>query len=84
MPCLVKTLRPIVAQIRELISQISGAVRAHDVYQLARARGADHPHAIRILGRAWARILWRCWQDHTPYDPTNQGNLNLLLAVVCV
>lgn len=43
---------------------------ARDVYQRARNRGADHPHAIRILGRAWTRVLWRCWQDHTPYDPT--------------
>lgn len=30
---------------------------AHDVYQRARARGCNHPHAIRILGRAWTRIL---------------------------
>ena len=29
-------------------------------------RGADHPHAIRILGRAWTRVLWRCWQDGVP------------------
>lgn len=40
------------------------------VYQRARARGCRHPHAIRILARAWARILWRCWQDRTPYDVT--------------
>ena len=51
---------------------------AKDVYTQARARGCDHPHAIRILGRAWARILWRCWQDQTPYDPTRHGNLNRL------
>ena len=51
---------------------------AKDVYQRARARGCDHPHAIRVLGRAWTRILWRCWQDHTPYDPTRHGNLNRL------
>ena len=51
---------------------------ANDVYKRARARGCDHPHAIRILGRAWARILWRCWQDQTPYDPTKHGNLNRL------
>jgi len=38
------------------------------VYQRARARGCRHQHAIRILARAWARILWRCWQDRTPYD----------------
>jgi transposase len=43
---------------------------AHDIYQRARQRGADHPHAIRILGRAWTRVLWRCWHDHTTYDPT--------------
>jgi transposase len=43
---------------------------ARDTYQRARHRGADHPHAIRILGRAWTRILWRCWQDGVPYNPT--------------
>lgn len=42
---------------------------ARDVYMRARARGCDHPHAIRILGRAWTRILWRCWQDGLTYDP---------------
>jgi transposase len=41
---------------------------ARDIYQRARARGADHPHAIRILGRAWTRILWRCWHDRVPYN----------------
>jgi transposase len=52
---------------------------AHDVYQRAIERGADHPHATRILGRAWTRILWRCWQDQTAYDPTRHGNLTRLL-----
>lgn len=42
---------------------------AADVYARARARGCDHPHAIRILGRAWVRVLWRAWTDHQPYDP---------------
>ena len=53
---------------------------AGDVYRRARERGCDHPHAIRVLGRAWARILWRCWQDGVPYDPTHHGNLNRLVA----
>jgi transposase len=48
---------------------------AHDIYTRARNRGCDHPHAIRILGRAWARILWRIWQDHTPYNPTKHRAL---------
>jgi transposase len=53
---------------------------AHDVYQRAHARGCDHPHAIRILGRAWTRVLWRCWQNHTPYNPTQHKTLNNFLA----
>ena len=48
---------------------------AHDIYTRARNRGCDHPHAIRILGRAWTRVLWRCWHDHTPYNPARHGNL---------
>ncbi len=43
---------------------------AAGVYQRARIRGCRHQHAIRILARAWARILWRCWQDHALYDVT--------------
>lgn len=43
---------------------------AADIYNRARARGCRHPHATRILARAWIRILWRCWHDHTPYNPT--------------
>jgi transposase len=39
------------------------------VYARARARGCCHPHAIRILARAWIRVLWRAWQDRQPYDP---------------
>jgi transposase len=39
------------------------------VYARAQARGCDHAHAIRILARAWVRVLWRCWQDRRPYDP---------------
>jgi len=39
-------------------------------YRQLRADGKSHPHAERILARSWAHIIWRCWQDHTPYDPT--------------
>jgi len=53
---------------------------AHDVYRRARARGCDHPHAIRILGRAWTRVLWRCWQDRRPYEPARHGALSALIA----
>ncbi|MHA6784074.1 transposase [Pseudonocardia saturnea] len=48
---------------------------ADDTYRRARARGARHPHATRILARAWTRILWRCWHDHQPYDTARHGQL---------
>ena len=51
---------------------------AREVYARARARGQDHPHAIRTLGRAWIRVLWRCWRDRVPYDPARHGNFNRL------
>jgi transposase len=50
------------------------------VYQRARARGCRHQHAIRILARAWARILWRCWQDHAPYDVSRHRAAAALVA----
>ena len=50
-----------------------GSPWAAEVYRRARARGADHPHAIRILARAWIRVIWRCWMDGVPYDPVNHG-----------
>ncbi len=47
---------------------------AAKVYADARARGHDHPHAIRVLARAWIRVIYRCWLDRVPYDPTRHGN----------
>lgn len=52
---------------------------AANVYSRARSRGCDHPHAIRILARAWLRVIWRAWQDHKPYDPARHGGAKLLL-----
>jgi transposase len=53
---------------------------AAEVYQRARDRGARHPHAVRILARAWCRIIWRCWADSVPYDPARHGGLQHLLT----
>jgi transposase len=53
---------------------------AGDVYGRARARGADHPHAIRILARAWIRVLWRAWQNRQPYDATQHRGAVALAA----
>lgn len=53
---------------------------ARGVYERARARGHDHAHAIRVLGRAWLRVLWRMWQDRVPYDPARHGAMRVLMC----
>lgn len=47
---------------------------AAKVYTDARARGHDHPHAVRVLARAWIRVIYRCWLDGVCYDPTRHRN----------
>jgi transposase len=46
---------------------------AAGIYDNARASGKDHPHATRILARAWIRVIYRCWLDGIPYDPAKHG-----------
>jgi len=52
---------------------------ARSIYAAARARGCDHPHATRILARAWLGVIWRAWTDRKPYDPALH-NATLKLA----
>lgn len=71
-------------QLRDALCDFAGDSRhanpwAADLYRKAIARGHDHPHAVRILARAWAHIIWRCWQDNTPYLPAAHGALQTLL-----
>jgi transposase len=47
---------------------------AAKIYTDAIARGHDHPHAVRVLARAWIRVIYRCWLNRQPYDPTRHGN----------
>jgi transposase len=54
---------------------------AADRYASARARGHNHQRALRTLGRAWSRIIWRCWQTHTPYDPKRHTGLQQHITV---
>ena len=51
-----------------------GNAWAAAVYQRARSRGCDHSHAIRILARAWVRVLWRAWFTQTHYQPHMHGS----------
>ena len=37
-------------------------------YLQQRSKGSPHHTAVRALAFKWQRIIWRCWQDHKPYD----------------
>ena len=72
-------------RLRNAIGTLADSSRHHnpwaeDIYKRAIARGASHPHAIRILGRAWCAVIWRLWQDHDTYDPNRHTALQHLLA----
>jgi transposase len=68
------------AKLRRALTDLADDSRhanpwAADIYARARARGMRHPHAVRVLARAWTSVIWRCWQDHTTYDPARHGAL---------
>jgi transposase len=71
-------------QLRDAVTDFAGDSRraspwAAALYDKARARGHDHPHAVRILARAWLFVIWHCWQDHAAYDPARHRALQTLL-----
>ena len=71
-------------QLRDAVCDFAGDSRranpwAADLYNRALARGHDHPHAVRILARAWLYIIWRCWHDGVAYDPTKHRALQALV-----
>jgi transposase len=53
---------------------------ADKLYKGARAKGKRHPHAVRILMRAWMRVIWACWHSGVSYDPTKHGGERLALG----
>lgn len=72
-------------KLRNAVMDFAGDSRranpwAAHIYNQAIARGHRHPHAVRILARAWLRVIWRCWQDHTAYDPTRHGAYQHLIT----
>ncbi|MFC9841718.1 IS110 family transposase [Rhodococcus sp. NPDC127530] len=72
-------------QLRDAVTDFAGDSRhsnlwAADLYRRAVARGHDHPHAVRILARAWLFVIWHCWQDNLAYDPDKHGALQRLIA----
>jgi hypothetical protein len=65
-------------RLRKALATLAESTRHHhpwakDIYRRARERGCDHAHAIRILGRAWVRVIFRMWRDGLPYDRARHG-----------
>ena len=72
-------------QLRDALCDFAGDSRhdnpwAADLYNRAIARGHDHPHAVRILGRAWAHVIWACWHNNLSYDPSQHRALQDIIA----
>jgi transposase len=53
---------------------------AEQLYRRHRQASKTHPHAARIVTRAWIGVIWRCWQDHQPYNPAQHRALQRVLA----
>ncbi|HTF12830.1 MAG TPA: IS110 family transposase [Asanoa sp.] len=71
-------------QLRDAVCDFAGdSIKANpwaaNLYQQARNRGHDHPHAVRVLARAWLTVIWHCWHDEVAYDPTKHRALQRLL-----
>lgn len=49
-------------------SSINWSRWARAYYDQQRHRGNKHHEAVRSLAFKWMRIIYRCWQDHEPYD----------------
>ncbi len=43
-------------------------------YRQQRDKGSSYQAAVRALAFKWIRILYRCWQTHTPYDESKYLN----------
>lgn len=41
---------------------------ARNYYQRMLQKGKKHAVIIRALAFKWIRVLWKCWQERTPYD----------------
>jgi hypothetical protein len=65
---------------RHLPGQIRKRGEAAQIYHDAIARCRDHPHAVRILARAWLYVIWECWHHGVAYEPARHRSLQRLLA----
>jgi hypothetical protein len=69
------TRRQLVLSLVATITALNGQIKQLQA-QIATAM-REH----RTLGRAWCRIVWRCWQDRVPYDPARHRALQQHITV---
>lgn len=67
-------------RLRDPLATLADSSRHHNPWARrphtdARARGHDNQPAIRTLGRACCRVLWRTWRDRATYEPTKHRTL---------
>lgn len=72
-------------RLRAAVMDFANGSRAGDpwaaaIYSQAIRRGCRHPHAVRVLARAWLRVIWRCWQDGVAFDPGLHGARHRIAA----
>ncbi|HEY6355065.1 MAG TPA: IS110 family transposase [Burkholderiaceae bacterium] len=73
-----KKLRDVVVDFAQ--DSVRASPWAEQLYRYHRQAHKTHPHAARILARAWIGVIWRCWQDHQPYNPARHRALQRILA----
>ena len=54
---------PRVCQGKHTVEPLGGGVLPPTTHQ-----GSPHHTAVRALAFKWQRVIWRCWQDRTPYE----------------
>ena len=71
---LLATLLATIADLDQAITtRLATHPKAHLLARLPRRRPHQPRQAVRVLGRAWLRVIWTCWHTNTPYDPARHG-----------
>jgi transposase len=62
-----KVLRSTVHHWSDLSRKVCPWAQAY--YEKKKQEGKSHACALRCLGQRWLKIVWKMWQEKTPYDP---------------
>ena len=71
-------------RLRNALSTLAHSSRIRNPWaadRYASAATTMDRRALHTVGRAWSRIIWRCWQSRTPYDPQRHTGLQQHITV---